>query len=217
MKLKEIDPRTKVKVGMVDGSCFVYAGEFGGMDFDKATAADYDATWEAFISIMRTVKAETKHTKKNLKLLLKRAEGVQNFLPVEEREILDSFESSTDDALTVIIPGYTNGRHWLLDETPKPVNVKNTEAAIELVGRIYRSLKDELISLYLDYLKTRSIEAAALIYKDQRDIRANEYGAIQDPEYFIEFCRREAVKQKCYIGGRLVYQPEMLMEILEEL
>lgn len=221
MKLRELPPDQLIKLGFDGGSGWVYGGLAGDIDWVALNHKTYDDEWDAFIVALKCYQRTpmNKLTRKILMSLIKKADAVQNYIPLADREIKEQFESITEPGvINVLVKGVTSGRIWMLDETPKPVKVEDTNGAFTLVGAIYKDMMSDLESAYYHILadkeKFQKDTAKVTAKHIEHMINENPYGGMDDPSHLVTKTRAKVIREFCYKGGHVVRPIEKVTAML---
>ena len=158
MKITDIPPERNVKIGLSGGSGFIYCGKMGDCDLqwldDEMFLSGQSALSEYQLYIDRIRFAKTRDVSRQmLDNLQDRKDYIENYVHLLDREIMETYPSCSEDALIVLYFGYQSSAHhtkWMIDETPRKIEISDTNGAIELLAEIYRGHYEHLASLYAE-------------------------------------------------------------------
>jgi hypothetical protein len=194
MTIKDLPADMLVKVGTVYGSNFLYAGRLGDMRIDREKCLD--ETWLQFYIETKKIRSEKRIKKHRLEMFLDKYHLLIDFLPIEERTIVEMAESEVEKGVyKVIVPGMESGRCWMVDESRRPSKIESNQGAELLIGAIWRDIVEDLIAAYVEIGTRRSDAAKISADKLEAEIMSNPYGATNDPVGVIDMAKKIAVER----------------------
>lgn len=216
MKLKEVDPSMLVKVGMTDGTGYIFTGKMGDCDFQTLDTECEAMAWEKMDKIAAIVRKWTaKFTANKIEYLLNAHDYIVNYVPLAEREVVEIRPSIAEkNVYIVMVEGNMDGKLWMVDETPRKLKINKHQSMIPLLGEMYKPLVEQL---YVEYQKIilkkgkkreKAIDAAKQLENEITD----------DPavSFVIRKARLEAAKSACYRNGRFMMKCDDAQEILKK-
>ena len=157
MKITEIDKDLIVKIGAEEGIGYFYVGRMGDIDLEAINNTLIDDCKKAYASNLRIIrtKPEEKIGRQVVAKFVKSWKAYTEWKPIEERKIVDMFESVAEPNVTaVILEGGGKGPHWMLDES-QPIKLNSDKAALELLGAAYKPLCEALEKHYVEIYTTK--------------------------------------------------------------
>lgn len=203
MKVKEIQENKVVKIGMVNGSGFIFCGRFADADLEALDRENIETLIDHLWSL-RTyflVRMPSEWTRAKFATVDRCAAELKGYVRIAEREIRERYPSAVEKGVEIIlIDGNQPGKRALVDETPKPIGHMHTQGVINLVGAIYNDVFESLISEYKTLAKAKKQDdidrACSYVRAYEKDITDNVYGAYTDPTAIIRKARAVALKDR---------------------
>lgn len=200
MKLADLSPDMVVKIGTEKGTGYLYAGPLKDANLAQINAAEKAKLEKSYSNALHKLRempiAEIKAS--NIKHLYRCSENLNNFIPIEQREIVETFTSIIEPEVTaVILKGAGTGDIWTLKKKSN-FEVNSMEGCLDLVGAILKTDVAELSRLYrIIYEKPSDTIAKASIQDIHAVIRSNPYGQLKDPDAVIRMTLSNTVKDIC--------------------
>ena len=212
MTLKDIAPDTIIKFGMADGGGYLYCGRAGDIDTRKLNAACENDAWQIMFasSLYYHRRSGVSVTKGALLRMLKLEKEISNFIPIEDREIIEYEPSIAEKGVyRVIIPGMMTGKKWLVDESPKPVKIKSEEGVIALYGAYIKQTASPLMECYSRICKAKKgqYDADVVVAKQ---LEENISSGV------VRMCRAITVRELCYKDGVMIFPPKKMYKKLKK-
>ena len=213
MKVRDIDRNQKVKIGMKDGCGYIYAGIMGNAPFYKLDKYIMDGLWQSLHTEVKRIKSRASGRKRQTLVSVQKLKQVNdeivNFIPLADREIREMWDSDAEDGVkAVLVDGSTSGKMWLVDETPKEIDIAHDEGLINLVGAMYREVTVRLVDAYVRmFSREDSAKEIALA--------AARGAEMEVPSGIIRKCRQIATQKVCFDDyGRMIRPPRKVYEII---
>lgn len=160
-----------VRIGCLHGSGFVYVG--------RPEDADFEA-----INVQARKSMTKRKPRQNDMVLVKLFDDEMNsFIPIEDREVAEEYQSDVDDNRIYMVEGFGGGIQYEPEGSGADLD---PEACMKMVVSIYKSECRELIYSYMGKRKEDHTREQEIW------IRSDPYGILADPEGLIRACRMAA-------------------------
>lgn len=204
MTIKDIDPNEIVKIGTQKGNGYFYVGRMGDLDLDAVNASLRQSLANGYRSAIERIKVRPlkEVTQKFLDGVVKAYKAYKGYEPIENREVVDVFDSIAEDGVKcIIISGDGNGAHWMIDESRK-FDILNDSGVMEIYGAAFRlscnDLQREYERIYkcIDPGMLKSIKKTIEALED--NIEKDLSKISKEPKGIIRMTRMNAVHAICF-------------------
>lgn len=168
-EMAAVRPEQMIRIGSEHGSGFVYVGSVREVEYGPINAQIKKRLPR---NAPNKYKIETRKKWEN---------AVKNYVPLQDRSIVDMSRSEVEDHIIIIVEGF--GGFIQYDPADSGFTDYDEQAMIDLVGALYRETCRTLISAYRKQKESEVRMCEAWI-------RQNGYGLVSDPEGIIKACRQ---------------------------
>ena len=154
-----------------------------------------DTAAERYKAILEKHGAESRHTK----MAKKKQESCEKYVPLLNRDVVDVFDRTSEDARNIIVEGVEPGGIWSIKEGTAEWRKTEVEFNLDnLVGAIVKEVVDSYKETFRRevYSLTEAIAALnrwrSMSEKNEKFFRSERFRILTsvDPEYVIEETRR---------------------------